>query len=127
MISKSIARFTIVLTILLGVVFAIHIFVLQFLELSLFEHQIVKAYIVNWILAVVIFVSLLLLKKKYNDQLGFIFMAGSLFKFLFFFILFYPEYHADSKMQGIEFATFFIPYSISLIIETLAVIKLLNK
>lgn len=120
-------RFVFILSIVLLLVFGLHLFILNAQELPLFEHQIVKAYIVNYILAVVIFFSLFFLKKKFNDQLGFIFMAGSLLKFVFFFILFYPQYYADQKMQTIEFISFFIPYGISLIIETMAVIKLLNK
>lgn len=123
----SVIRFVLILTLLLAAVFALHTFILHLLEKPLLAHQIIKAYVVNYILAVLIFCTLLFLKKKFNDQLGFIFMAGSLLKFLFFFLLFYPQYYTDAKMQGIEFITFFIPYSVSLITETLAVIKLLNK
>lgn len=120
-------RFLIILSVVLVVTFGLHILVLNLKDRPLFEHQIIKAYVINYILAVIIFFVLFFLKKKFNDQLGFVFMAGSLLKFLFFFIFFYPGYHADQKIQTIEFTSFFIPYGVSLIIETKAVISILNR
>ena len=120
-------RFWLFLTI--GMLFSLglHIFVLYTQEQPLFAHQLIKAYWVNYVLTLLIFLLLCKLRSKYNDQLGFVFMAGSLSKFLFFFILFYPGYYANQKMETIEFISFFIPYSVSLIIETTSVIKILNK
>lgn len=127
MMNSFVFRYVLLLSVLLLAVFGLHILILNYQQLPLFEHQIVKAYIVNYVLAVLIFFALFRLKKKFNDQLGFIFMGGSLLKFLFFFILLYPDYKADQKLQTIEFVSFFVPYSVSLLIETLAVIKILNK
>lgn len=127
MMNSFVFRYVLLLSVSLLAVFGLHILILNYQQLPLFEHQIVKAYIVNYVLAVLIFFALFRLKKKFNDQLGFIFMGGSLLKFLFFFILLYPDYKADQKLQTIEFVSFFVPYSFSLLIETLAVIKILNK
>jgi len=53
-------------------------------------------------------------------------MFGSFLKFAVFFIFFYPSYHSDGTISRLEFMAFFIPYIYALLIETLALIKLLN-
>jgi len=66
------------LIVLLTVVFGIHIVVLNYLNTPLFNNLIIASYIVNFILAIIIFVALYKLRKKYLDLLGFIFMGGSM-------------------------------------------------
>ena len=112
---------------LLTVVFAIHLLVLNVLQLPLFENRIVLSYIVNLVLVIVIFGILYLLKEKYKSQLGFLFLAGSFLKFIIFFILFYPFYKLDNIVTKLEFAAFFVPYVIGLIIESVSLSKWLNK
>ena len=112
---------------LLTVVFAIHLLVLNVLKLPLLESRIVLSYIVNLVLIIVIFGILYLLKEKYKSQLGFLFLAGSFLKFIIFFILFYPFYKLDNIVTKLEFAAFFVPYVIGLIIESVSLSKWLNK
>ena len=125
--SNPFISFAIKTVILLTVVFAIHLLVLNVLQLSLFENRIVLSYIVNLVLVIVIFGILYLLKEKYKSQLGFLFLAGSLLKFVVFFILFYPFYKFDNIITKLEFAAFFVPYVIGLIIESVSLSKWLNK
>ncbi|MDG2195146.1 MAG: hypothetical protein P8K77_09955 [Polaribacter sp.] len=110
----------------LGVVFLAHLFFLSANHLPLFNDKIIVTYIINFLLAVVIFLSLFFLRKKYNDQLGFLFLFGSFFKFVVFFIFFLPIYKADGNISRLEFFAFFVPYTVCLIIETVSLIKLLN-
>ena len=112
---------------LLTVVFAIHLLVLNVLKLPLLENRILLSYIVNLVLIIVIFGILYLLKEKYKSQLGFLFLAGSFLKFIIFFILFYPFYKLDNIVTKLEFAAFFVPYVIGLIIESVSLSKWLNK
>ena len=70
---------------------------------------------------------LYILKRKLKDQLGFVFMAASMFKFVFFFLLFYPIYTSDNHMSRYEFFTFFIPYMICLIVECIILSRFLNR
>ncbi len=119
--------FTIKAIIVLTVAFCIHITVLNFLESPLFENKIVLSYIVNLILVIGIFGILYLLKEKYKSQLGFLFLAGSLLKFAIFFIVFSPIYKLDNDISKLEFAAFFIPYILGLILETFSLSKWLNK
>ena len=120
-------KFSFLLLVLLLAALALHLFVLNSLGLPLWGNKILLAYTVNYILAIAIYGALYLLQERMTTQLGFLYMGGSLLKFLFFFILFYPTYKLDGEMSNAEFAAFFIPYSISLILETSGIIKFLKK
>lgn len=119
--------FTMKAIVVLAVAFCIHIAVLNFLKFPLFDNKIILSYIVNLILVIGIFGILYLLKEKYKSQLGFLFLAGSLLKFAIFFIVFYPIYKLDNNVSKFEFAAFFVPYVLGLILETISLSKWLNK
>jgi len=120
-------KFTTLLFTILAFSFGIHISLLHYMELPLFANKIVLSYIVNFVLAALIFYSLFHFKEKLKNAIGFLFMGGSFLKFIVFFILFYPLYKSDGDIQKIEFATFFVPYSIALILETYYTSKMLNN
>ncbi|GGD49605.1 DUF6168 family protein [Muriicola marianensis] len=83
------------------------------------------SYSVNFLLATGIFVLLFLLRKRYKHQIGFIYMGGSLLKFLVFFLLFYPGYREDAMVTRSEFGAFFVPYLLCLLFETVFTAKIL--
>ncbi len=85
------------------------------------------SYSVNFLLATGIFVLLFLLRKKYKHQIGFIYMGGSLLKFLVFFLLFYPGYREDAMVTRSEFGAFFVPYLLCLLFETVFTAKILLR
>ncbi len=120
-------RFTMVLLACLGTALAVHFLILHAFEKPLFNDLILLSYLVNFLLALGIFLGLYFLREKVKNALGFLFMAGSLLKFLVFFLIFYPTYKADGNMQSSEFAAFFAPYLIALVLETLFASKMLNK
>lgn len=122
----SIVKYVIVILVGLVVGFAVHISVLNFLEVEPFQNKIVLAYILNYLAASFIVGALYIVREKQKDNLGGLFMFGSAIKFAIFFIVFYPSYTSDDNMTKLEFFTFFVPYFISLILETLALIKLLE-
>jgi len=124
---KLIARFTIFITLLLGIIFSAHLFLLDVLSLPLFENKIILSYFTNYILTIFIFIILIRLKDKFAEVLGFIFFGGSFLKFIVFFILFYPSYKLDGDISRLEFSAFFIPYAFSLFYEVIFIIKILNK
>tara|TARA_R110002049_G_scaffold2056_6_gene14885 strand:- start:1204 stop:1473 length:270 start_codon:yes stop_codon:yes gene_type:complete len=88
--------------------------------------MIVLAYLLNMVLALIIFSALYGYRVKYRDQIGFLFLGGSMLKFLFFFIVFYPFYNADGNMESLEFTSFFVPYFVCLLLETLFTARMLN-
>lgn len=114
-------------TAILAVAFCLHIMVLKIFELPLFENKIIAAYLINLGLVIFIFGLLYLLRNKQKNQLGFLFIAGSILKFAVFFIVFYPSYKADGHISKLEFAAFFVPYALGLIVETISLVKWLNK
>jgi len=122
-----IKRFILQITGILFIVFLIHIGTLDGLKLPMFENKIILAYIVNLLLAIGIVVFLYSIREKQKNNLGFIFMAGSFLKFLLFFLLFYPSFKADGDMSRLEFASFFVPYLICLVFETVSLSKMLKK
>lgn len=121
------SEFTVKAIILFFFAFFIHLGVLKGLNLPLLDNKIILSYIINLILIMVVFASLYLLKNKYKTQLGFLFLAGSFLKFAVFFIVFYPFYKQDHSISNLEFASFFVPYALGLILETISLSKWLNK
>ncbi|WP_242203366.1 DUF6168 family protein [Aestuariivivens insulae] len=119
--------FVIKATGLLTIVFGIHLALLHFLGFPLFENKIILSYTVNLLLVIGVFGLLYMLRDKYKSQLGFLFLAGSVLKFAVFFIVFYPFYKQDNVITKLEFASFFVPYVVGLILETLSLGKWLNK
>ena len=124
---KQVINFSLKLIVILGVVFAIHLIILAKINQPLFNNFIIEAYIVNGLLAIIIYSTLNFLKKKYLDMLGFIFMFGSFLKFGAYFIFFYPVFKEDGVIIRQEATSFLVPYIASLIVETYCLVKLLNE
>ncbi len=125
--NKLLFTFLLALSCTLILVFGIHIFVLKQMEKPLFENLIVSAYTINVILAVLIFTLLYIFRNKWKSYLGFVFLGGSMLKFLIFFIVFNPIYKSDGVIETVEFAAFFTPYFLSLSFETIFAAKMLNN
>lgn len=81
------------------------------------------SYIFNGVAAFVLILVILLVRRRFKDQLGFIFLAGSFIKLGIFV--------AITKWNGIEmnksvFLDFFIAYAICMIFEVYYVSKILK-
>ncbi|PKB42581.1 hypothetical protein AX016_0749 [Cellulophaga sp. RHA19] len=111
----------------LAVAFGVHLLVLDDMQKPLFDNKIVLSYVINFVLVTVIFTIIYLLRNQFKTQLGIFFIIGSAIKFLFFFMLFYPSFNADDNINLTEFASFFVPYSICLLVETFFVAKVLKN
>lgn len=124
MITKSeylrIARFALVLFLMLAFSYGVQVGVFDFPPE---QNLLTKAYLFNGFFALASFVVLVLLSRMFPGITGFAFMIGSGLKFLVFFSVFYPVYHADGQISSIEFASFFVPYAIALCVELLLFIK----
>lgn len=120
-------QFFTLLTFLVLLSFGAHILILSSKDLPVFDNLIVRSYLVNVLLAGIIFLLLYRFRQKLKNQIGFLFMGGSFLKFIFFFLLFYPTYKSDGDMSGLEFASFFVPYLVCLFLETFFTSKMLNN
>ena len=125
--SSVVFNFILRIVFILAVAFGAHLFILDFLGLPLFSDKIILAYLINAGLAVVIYTALYTLRKKFEHQIGFLFIAGSFVKVALFFLLFNTPYKADGQVTGSEVFAFFVPYVLSLIIEIFSISKWLNK
>ncbi len=108
-------------------VFLIHIGILSFFDIPVWNHHLLLSYGSNFSLAVLIMGGLLVVLKKKKDQVGFLFMGSSLLKFALFFLVFYPLYKTDENIERAEVITFFIPYFTGLFLETGILVQKLNK
>ncbi|NER09883.1 hypothetical protein SAMN06265375_101596 [Muriicola jejuensis] len=116
------------LTLLISVLllsFWLHLLWQDYANIERGSDMLFTSYYVNFLLAAGIFLLLYGLREKYKNQIGFLYMGGSLIKFLVFFIVFYPEYRTDGIVTRSEFGAFFIPYLICLIFETAYASKIL--
>jgi hypothetical protein len=112
---------------LILLVFSLHLFFLSILNHSLFSDKIIESYLLNFLIAIIIYFLIYQFKDTFKNSLGFLFILGSFIKFLLFYALIYPSFKLDGDISKYEFASFFIPYFTCLIYETLAVSTLLNS
>ena len=105
----------------------LHLGLLILFDLPIWAHQLSLSYQLNFVLACSIMWALFRVLEKNKDQISFFFMGSSLFKFILFFVLFYPGYKADGVVQKIEVLTFFVPYFVGLSLETGILVQKLNK
>lgn len=124
MITRSeyirIARFALILLLMLAFSYGVQVGLFDFPPN---QNLLTKAYLFNGFFALASFAVLVLISRIFPGITGFAFMAGSGLKFLVFFTVFYPVYHADGQISSIEFASFFVPYAIALCVELLLFIK----
>ncbi len=120
-------RFILFLLIFLLIVFGLHLVVLNIMDKRLWEHRILLSYILNFAMAVLVLLLVERSLRSKSSHTGFLFMGGSAFKFLIFFLVFYPFYNKDGDMETAEFITFFVPYSLCLTLEVIYLSKELNN
>jgi len=125
--NKTILQFIARLTIVISVSFCCHAFLQDYLGIGSFENHILLTYIFNYILTIIFFGLMIYMKEKKSNQLGFIFLFSSVTKFLLFFLLIAPVIEFTRGLNSPDFAAFFVPYAISLIIEVFYFIRLLNR
>ncbi len=124
---SSPTHFLLKLTFILVLFFLFHLVVFYLFNIPLISNLIVFAYLTNYIITFLIYFFLYKYRIKLSHSLGFLFLGGSMIKFLFFFTLFLPFYKSDGIMSKLEFSTFYIPYAICLFLEVYYFVKLLKE
>lgn len=127
MINRILGTPQVLLILILALVFSIHAYWLDSEGYNLYAFLMPQAYVFNAAAAIGILSLMMRLAKKSKDYLGFVFMGGSLLKFLVFFLFFYPDYKEDGEITALEFSSFFIPYLISLSFKSFVLLRSLNK
>ena len=124
---KRILLFTITLVFLLAAGLGTHLSILSYYGYSLFDDLLIRSYLLNALVTIILYIVLANLPERLNGNMGFLFMGGSLLKFVLFFIFFYPVYQQDGDMDRQEFFAFFTPYAIALIWETISLVRQLKR
>ena len=84
-------------------------------------------YAINASIAILVYWIFFLLRNNNKGYLGYYFLLGTFIKFFIFFIFVLPIFKDDNIVSRTEFFTFFIPYFLSLMVETKSLISLLNS
>jgi len=126
-ITKLTIAFSFKLLLILSVAFTLHETVYYFQKIAFNSFLILEAYLANFLMVVLSYWVLLFVKQKNNQAVGFTFLGGFFFKLIIFMILFNPIYREDNDVQTLEFLAFFVPYAICLAIETVSLVRLLNR
>ena len=115
--TKSVLFFNIVLVFFLLVSYYLH-------TLYVSEPYLIKSYVLNALAASLVYLLAFFFGRTSQITIGLFFLLGTVFKALIFFVLIYPEFKQDGDQDSKEFFSFFIPYIISLIIETIFLVFL---
>lgn len=127
MIDKMVLRFLLVTLMSLVFAFVIHWYSLLSVDFIYDSYQLIFPYVLNYIMAFVIFLLIVKVQKINTDIVGYVFLFGSMFKFLVYFTIIHPVLKTDGVLEKAKFFFFFIPYAICLILEVLYLIKILNS
>ena len=109
--------------ILYFLLFFVHFAIWQVLEIG-FETTFVKYYLFLTLLFVMVLTILSIIKKIYPTYIGFAFMGLVMFKLMIMFLIMKKLNLSVVPQYKIHFI---IPYLISLLLETLYLVKLINK
>ena len=120
-------KFIFTLFIVLAITFGLHIWVTHEMNFSFNISKIGISYAVNYIIAIAIFKLFTVFIDKKSELLGFIFLFGSLFKFVIYFLVLRPIISETESITKVEFSFFFFPYAICLVIEIYFLVKTLHS
>lgn len=124
--TENLVKFFFIMFLFLFLAFIVHISVNDILGENVFSNKILESYLLNFVLGYLSFIGLLVAKRRYLPNLGYIFMYTSLVKFLIFYIIFKPYYNINGDVEIAEFLTILIPYSIALYLEIYFITKKLK-
>ena len=115
--TKSVLFFNIVLVFFLLVSYYLH-------SLCISEPYLIKSYVLNALAASLVYLLAFFFGRTSQITISLFFLLGTVFKVLIFLVLIYPEFKQDGDQDSKEFFSFFIPYIICLIIETIFLVFL---
>ncbi|KAA1244347.1 DUF6168 family protein [Aquimarina sp. RZ0] len=121
---QNLFRFLALFIIVLVSSYFIHTWILELFSLPGNISILTLSYTFNSVYTILLVSTIVTLKKRLKDQLGFVFLAGSFLKIgVFLAILKLTDLEIDKSV----FLDFFIPYMISLSLEVYYVSKILNN
>ena len=108
-----------------------HFVLIVILTISFFIHKrftdsdfLFEIYIINALAAMAVYNLAYIFRNKHQDYLGYYFLAGTALKFFVFFVYVLPKFKEDGVQTKEEFFSFFVPYIIGLLVETISLLFL---
>ncbi len=117
--NKPLVRFHIFMIIVLFGSYLLHNFLFDSQHLTLM-------YAINFLIATIVYWLVYLLRNIQKDYLGFYFLAGTFLKIVVFLLVILPLIKEDNVVSKVEFLSFFVPYTLSLIIEVVFLIDIIK-
>ncbi|WP_378180317.1 DUF6168 family protein [Aquimarina sp. SS2-1] len=121
---KNLFRFLAFFLIVLLGIYIIHKWAIDFFSFHSNDAIVSLSYIFNASYTLLLVTMIAVISKKFKDQIGFIFLAGSFIKLGVFVAI---TKLSDIEMDKSVFLDFFTPYVISLVLEVYYVAKILNN
>ncbi|WAC01110.1 DUF6168 family protein [Lacinutrix neustonica] len=97
------------------------------LDTKLLFYSTWKVYLFNFLASFFVYLFVLFVNKNFSDKTGFAFMACGLLKMMAAIIFLLPIIQNKELDAVNDVITFFIPYFLFLLLETIYVVKILNK
>lgn len=104
-----------------------HFAVEQLKETNVFFYNTWSIYTFHFFATLLIYIFILFVHKTSSDKIGFAFMACSLLKMIAAIVFLLPLILDREKSALNDVLSFFIPYFLFLLVETVFIIKNLNK
>lgn len=105
--------------------FAIHYLINNFLETSLY-YPLWGIYLFLFLAGILIFLALIYIHRYFSDKTGFAFMGLSFFKMLASILFLLPLMLNETEGVFFNLISFFVPYFLFLIFETVSAVKIIN-
>lgn len=118
------------ITLFAVVAFLLHLLFFHFYakeRISGFRYSLPELYGFFFVSAIIIIVTLVIVKGKNIDSVGNTFMLLTCLKMVFAYVLLHPILNAVHSEVAFEKANFFIVFAIFLTLETIVTIRLLQK
>lgn len=123
--SKRRIRFVIVLSVVLAIGLVLHAFLMHLFNGDV-DPVVYVSYGAHWGFSLVAFFSLVRFGRTKGEYLGYAFLVLTMFKFLLY-VGFRWYFVRDGEVTKAEYAIFFLPYLISLVVEVVFFAMLLNN
>lgn len=109
-----------------ALVFFSHDYMLASRELYL-SYSLFNVYLFNVIASALIYASIEVVAEKLPSQAGYAFLAGVFLKIGFFVMIFQDTVFAEVRLELYQRLSLMVPFFLFIIIESIAVAKLLNS
>ncbi|MFH6961019.1 hypothetical protein ACHRVK_00375 [Flavobacterium plurextorum] len=84
-------------------------------------------YLFNILATFIVYLLLIYINKNFSTYTGFAFLGASFFRMMAAIVFLIPFIKSDVANPIVDVSTFFIPYFLFLLFETVFTIKLINK